>query len=89
MPKYRLLRDCPHGEAGSVWEMIEDRIGVLLLADEGGAVWEFPRSTFSSWFEEIKETRKFTNEQNEAIKMQLGIFFPKGFMNWLDENTER
>ena len=66
--KYRLLRDCPHGKAGSVWEKYYDylmpqcdpRDGEyfyrLREVGSGKNWWPFPSLALhpdSGWFEEI------------------------------------
>ncbi len=79
MPKYRLLRDAPHGKAGSEWELYSDNpkfkdVGLRYPGSSSDSkidsVVPFPRSTFSDWFSEIKEMPKFTKEQAETMKTQ-------------------
>lgn len=97
MNKYRLLKDCPHGKAGSVWKEHHES-GIykhLEIIDSYGPnrVIPFPLETFSDWFEKIEETlyltpSKFTNKQARqiALSRQLDVL---EFHQWLNENTEQ
>ncbi len=95
--KYKLLKDCPHGKAGSEWRMTNKNEHYIWLRGDLGENESFPLSTFPEWFEEIKELKKFTSEQTEAIKNIIEIE-PSGSPNWwesrnalkdwLEKNTE-
>lgn len=93
--KYRLLRDCPCGKAGSEWRETEkphlqgSRV-MVYLEDENGYGFNFPQSTFFSWFEKIKEMKKFTRDQTRAINDHLySRLDSQDFDLWLDKNTEK
>lgn len=80
MTKYKLLKDCPHGKAGSVWDEEEDNGSFIFLHREDDQYKGndcFPKSTFSDWFEEIKsldiENGKATRDikAGEEVTMKL------------------
>ncbi len=98
MKKYKLLRDCPHGQVGSVWELNKEFPDCICIFEENdNVVYRFPKPMCFDWFEEIKEMPKFTKDQIEAIKNHIELY-PSGSPSWwesrnaltawLDENTE-
>jgi len=92
-----MLKDTPHGKAGSVWSEIEDEWeeDSFYLFDEKMKGVCFPKSTFSDWFEPIKEMKPFTKGQVVAIyeaindKQWVDEERHEKFKDWLDENTEK
>lgn len=95
MKKYKLLRDCPHGKAGSIWEMKYHGMVKHSLKQETDEIeYWFPVDTFDDWFEEIHEIKPFTKEQSEWIKQQLDTIWTNGaqeanFRILLNQNTEK
>lgn len=102
--KYRLLRDCPHGKAGSEWERLGHSEWEISLGDKNGRQFFFPVSTFSDWFKPIVEMEKFTKDQVDELKEKVGeclatireipsdamfSLMKNKFSHWLDENTEK
>lgn len=92
MTKYRLMRDCPNGLKGSIWEKKEHNQDSYWMESEQDKTRSFstPKDAFPQWFEEIKEMPKFTKEQVRKIKDVLNPHFVEysSFAQWLNENTE-
>ena len=89
MPKlFKMLRDTPHGSAGSTWEENDRGVDYVTLSKCGGLeMWDFPLSTFSSWFSPVEEEVTFTKSQADAIKRRYEAIGSFKFISWLDEHT--
>lgn len=90
--KYELLQDCPQGYAGTIWETNNTDPERAYLSHDGYG-FSMPRSELSKWFSEIKEMKKFTKQEADAIRRCRDYLKSlKEIIDldaWLDGNTEK